>query len=67
MTDVAVAILHAEAPGAAGPLTLAVADARRALAERHAAGFRAAGAGSVRIVAGPGPVVFVAGPTHSHE
>ena len=53
MTDVAVAILHAEAPRDAGPLTRAVADARLGLADRHAAGFRAAGATAVWVVAGP--------------
>lgn len=53
MTDVAVRILHAEPPASAGPLVAATAGARRAVAERHVAGFLAAGASSARIVAGP--------------
>ena len=51
--DVTVLILHPEPGPAAGPLVRAVAAARAALAERHAAGFRAAGATDVRVVAGP--------------
>ncbi|MBA2758001.1 MAG: hypothetical protein H0U37_11275 [Chloroflexi bacterium] len=51
--DVTVLILHPEPGPAAGPLVLAVAAARAALAERHVAGFRAAGATDVRVVAGP--------------
>ena len=47
------AILHAEAGPDAGPLTRATAEARRALADRHATGFRKAGAARVSIVAGP--------------
>jgi hypothetical protein len=49
---VLVAILHAEAGPDAGPLTRATVEARRALAERQAAGFRKAGATRVSIVAG---------------
>jgi hypothetical protein len=51
--EVLVAILHVEAGIQAGPLTRATVEARRALAERHAAGFRKAGATRVVIVAGP--------------
>lgn len=51
--DVTVLILHPEPGPAAGPLVRAVAAARAALAERHAVGFRAAGATDVRMVAGP--------------
>src|SRR5262245_58637950 len=50
---VLVAILHAEAGPGAGPLTRATIDARRALADRHAAGFREAGATRVVVVSGP--------------
>jgi hypothetical protein len=50
---VLIAILHAEAGPGAGPLTLATIDARRSLADRHAAGFREAGATRVVVVAGP--------------
>ncbi len=53
MTDVDVAILHADAAGGAGPLTRAVVAARLDAAERHVAGFLAAGASSARIVSGP--------------
>lgn len=52
MAPVAVIILHAEAPPAAGPLEAWVATARRTLAERHRLSFTAAGADEVRIVAG---------------
>lgn len=48
-----VRILHLEALRGAGPLTEVVVRSRRDLAERHATGFVAAGADSVRIVAGP--------------
>jgi len=50
---VAVVILHPEPGAEAGPLTRALADARRWLAERHRRGFRAAGADEARVVAGP--------------
>jgi hypothetical protein len=53
VTDVDVAILHVEPPDDAGPLTRATAATRLEVAERHAAGFTAAGATRVRIVAGP--------------
>lgn len=46
-------MFHPEPAPSAGPLVRALADARRALAEHHRAGFLAAGAGEVRIVAGP--------------
>jgi hypothetical protein len=48
-----VAILHVEAASEAGRLTLATAEARRALAERHRLGFLKAGARHARIIAGP--------------
>jgi hypothetical protein len=53
VTGVLVAILHPQAATTAGPLEVAVAAARRTLAERHRAGFLAAGASRVVIVAGP--------------
>ncbi len=52
MPPVAVRILHAEAGPNAGPLELALAGARAALAERHRRGFLGAGADDVRVVAG---------------
>jgi hypothetical protein len=52
-SDVTVLVLHPEPGPAAGPLTCAVAAARLDLAERHIAGFRAAGAIEVRLVSGP--------------
>jgi hypothetical protein len=52
VTDVDVAILHAEPGEDAGPLTLATALARRTSAEAHRQGFLAAGATSARVVAG---------------
>jgi hypothetical protein len=48
-----VLILHADAPSDAGPLVRALADARRAIAERQRTAFLAAGADEVRVVAGP--------------
>jgi hypothetical protein len=51
--DVTVLILHPEPGPEAGPLVRAVGAARAALAERHATGFRAAGASDVRVIAGP--------------
>jgi hypothetical protein len=48
-----VLILHADAPDDAGPLVRALADARRAIAERQRTAFLAAGADTARIVAGP--------------
>ena len=53
MRPVLVLILHAEAPSDAGSLVRALADARRAIAERERIGFLAAGADEARIVAGP--------------
>lgn len=53
MTDVDVVVLHPEPPAGAGPLTLATAAARLALAERHVRAFLAAGATRARIEAGP--------------
>ena len=53
MTDVDVVILHPEAPVDARPLTRALSTARRALADRHVAGFLHAGATRARVVAGP--------------
>lgn len=52
MTAVSVAILHPEAGPDAGPLARAVADARAGLAERHRAGFLAAGAAHARVLSG---------------
>jgi hypothetical protein len=51
--DVTAFILHPEPGSAAGPLVAAVAAARASLAERHRAGFMAAGASAARIVSGP--------------
>jgi hypothetical protein len=51
---VTVVVFHPEARPADGPLTHLVAAARLDLAERHRAGFVAAGAAEVRIVRGPG-------------
>jgi len=53
VTDVSVAILHPEPGSDAGPLVRAVAEARGGLAERHRAGFLAAGAAHARVLAGP--------------
>lgn len=53
MTDVDVVILHVEAGADAGPLTSATVAARLDVAERHIAGFLAAGAARARIVSGP--------------
>src|SRR3954470_16405737 len=53
MTEVAVLILHPEPAGRAAEIETWVADARRAIAERHRAGFLAAGARDVTLVAGP--------------
>jgi hypothetical protein len=56
MTDVHVVILHPEPADRdrdAAPLTWAVADARRRLAEVHRVAFRSAGASSVTIHTGP--------------
>jgi hypothetical protein len=49
---VLVLILHATAPPGAGPLVRALAEARRALAERQRGAFLAAGADAVEVVAG---------------
>jgi len=51
--DVTVIILHPEPAASAGPLTRALAAARRRLAETHRRGFLAAGAGTVEIVSDP--------------
>jgi CTP:molybdopterin cytidylyltransferase MocA len=51
--DVSAFILHPEPGAAAGPLEAAVGAARAGLAERHRAGFLAAGATSARVVSGP--------------
>ncbi len=53
MTDVSVAILHPTPAPDAGRLVRAVAEARAGLAERHRAGFLAAGATRARVLAGP--------------
>ncbi len=53
MNEVTVAILHPDAPPGAGPLTRTTSAARRAAAEAHRDGFRAAGASRVRIVTDP--------------
>jgi hypothetical protein len=52
VATVDVIILHAEAAPSAGPLETWVAAARRRLADRQQAAFRAAGADEARIVAG---------------
>lgn len=52
MTAVAVRILHIEPGPDAGPLARALANARLAMAERHLAGFIAAGAEDVAVVTG---------------
>ena len=53
MRPVLVLIFHVTAPTDAGPLVRALAEARRALAERQRTAFLAAGADAVEIVAGP--------------
>jgi hypothetical protein len=52
VTEVSVAILHPRAGPDAGPLVRAVADARAGLAERHRAGFLAAGARRASVLTG---------------
>jgi hypothetical protein len=49
VTDVDVAIVHAEPDADAGPLTRAIAAARSSLADRHRRGFLAAGATRVGV------------------
>ena len=51
--EVEVAILHAEPDGKAGPLALATAAARLAVAERHRQAFLTAGATRARVISGP--------------
>ncbi len=53
MRRVAVRIFHPDPGPDRGPIERWVAAQRLALAQRHAAGFRDAGAGDVRIVVGP--------------
>ena len=53
MRPVSVRIMHPEPGPEAGPIACWVAARRAALAERHLAGFAAAGAADVAIVAGP--------------
>ncbi len=53
MRPVLVLIFHATAPAGAGPLVRALADARRALADRQRDAFIAAGADAAEVVAGP--------------
>src|SRR5439155_505205 len=53
VTDVAVLILHPTPARRAGELEMWVGTARAAIAERHRAGFLAAGAADVSVVAGP--------------
>ena len=48
-----VLIFHAAAPADAWPLARALAEARRALAERQREAFLAAGADAAEVVAGP--------------
>ena len=50
MGAVTVLVLHPPLPAGAGPLAAALDAARRELAARHVAGFRAAGAGAVTLV-----------------
>jgi hypothetical protein len=52
MTRVAVRIFHLDPSDGSGPLERTLASARRTLAERHLAAFRAAGADDVALVAG---------------
>jgi hypothetical protein len=52
MTRVAVRIFHLDPSDGSGPLERTLGSARRALAERHMAAFRAAGADDVALVAG---------------
>jgi CTP:molybdopterin cytidylyltransferase MocA len=51
--DVTAVILHPEPGPAASPLEVVVATARVRLAERHRAGFLAAGASAARVITGP--------------
>lgn len=51
--DVTAVILHPKPGPTAGPLEVAVATARARLAERHRAGFLAAGASAARVITGP--------------
>jgi hypothetical protein len=53
VTDVAVLILHPEPANGAHDIEQWVAAARRSVAERHRAGFLAAGASDVALVSGP--------------
>ena len=53
MRPVAVLIFHAPAPDGAGPLSVALAEARRARSQRQCAAFLAAGADTAEIVTGP--------------
>ncbi len=53
MSGVHVRILHVEPGDGAGPLERALAAARAVVADRQSGGFARAGAGDVRIVAGP--------------
>ena len=53
MRPVVVLILHPTAPAGAGPLVRALAEARRALAERQRVAFLAAGADAADVVSGP--------------
>ncbi len=53
MTPVAVRLFHVEPARDAGPLERLLDVARRDVAQRHVAGFRAAGADDVSVVAGP--------------
>ena len=53
MRPVLVLIFHATAPTGAGPLVRALAEARRARAERQSVAFLAAGSDAAEVVAGP--------------
>lgn len=58
MGTVTVLILHPPLPAGAGPLATALDAARRDLAARHGAGFRAAGAAEVAMVEEPAGETF---------
>ena len=58
MGAVTVFILHPPLPAGSGPLAASLDAARRGLAARHVAGFRAAGAAEIRVVEEQGDETF---------